>query len=261
MKIVSWNIAGGYQLTSKVKDAIGYEKENLNYFIKRISEINPEIICLQEAHISKDKKINQSQIVAKALGCPFFTTYPYKGGESHIKPNYFLSLGTISQFPINSNHYYNPPNPKLSIKRENGKMWRTLDMGALVSQTDLYGKRIQIVNIHLLALHYFKRDWREKQFQNIRDFISNLLIKLSEKPTLVIGDFNYAHLDEIYPKMFTQGKYKEAFVEDTTPDKGQQDHILFSRHWSLKRAKVIKNVEADHYICLAKLELNHCRSS
>jgi len=255
MKVISWNIAGGYQLTSKVKDAIGYEKENLNYFIKRISEINPEIICLQEAHISKDKKINQSGIIAKALGYPFFTTYPYRGGESHIKPNHFLSLGTISQFPIVSHRYYKPPNPRLTIKRENGKLWRTLDMGMLVSEISLQGRIINIANIHLLALHYYKKNWKEKQFQNIRDFISNALVKLSEKPTIAIGDFNYANLKEIYPNVFTKGKYKEAFVGDTTPEKGQQDHILFTKHWALKQTEVIKNVEADHYISFARLEL------
>lgn len=255
MKVVSWNIAGGHQLTSNVKDAIGYEKENLDYFIQRLAEINPNIICLQEAHISKDKKINQSALIAKALGQTFFAAHPYEGGDSHIKPNNLLSLGTISEFPITSNQYYKPPNPRLTIKRINGKLWHTLDMGILVSEINFQGRLINIVNIHLLPLHYYKRDWREKQFQNIRDFIANLLMKLSEKPTIAIGDFNYANLKNIYPKIFIKDKYKEAFLEDTTPEKGQQDHILFTKHWVLKAAEVIKNVEADHYICLVKLNL------
>jgi len=134
-------------------------------------------------------------------------------------------------------------------------MWRTLDMGMLVSEINLQGRVINIANIHLIALHYYKRNWREKQFQNIKDFISNALVKLSEKPTIVIGDFNYANLKEIYPNVFTKGKYKEAFVGDTTPEKGQQDHALFTRHWFLRETKIIKNVEADHYICLVNLDL------
>ncbi len=255
MKIVSWNIAGGHLLTAHVKDAIGYEEENLDYFIKKLKKINPDIICLQETHISKDEKVNQTKEVAAAFGYRYFSTHIYAGRESHIKPGHFLSLGTISKFPIMANQYYNPPNPKLTIERAKGIIWETLDMGILVSKISFQGKIINIANAHLLPLHYYKKDWANKEFRHMRKFVSDLLVKIQKKPTIAIGDFNYADLTKIYPQIFRPGKYQDIFTQDTTPEKGQQDHILLSGHWTLKKTKIIDKVNADHYICLADLKL------
>jgi len=255
MKIVSWNIAGGHLMTSNVKDAIGYEEENLDYFIQHLKKINPDIICLQETHISKDEKLNQTKEIAQAFDYKYFSTHIYEGRESHIKPGHFLSFGTISRFPIVSNKYWNPPNPRLTVKRPNGIIWETLDMGIYVSQINFQKRIINVANTHLLPLHYYKKDWSDKEFQHLRNFVSNLFLSIKEEPTIAIGDFNYADLIKIYPGIFSLGKYQDVFIQDTTPTKGQQDHILFSQHWSLKKAEVIDRVDADHYICIAELKL------
>lgn len=255
MKIVTWNIAGGHKLTPNVKDAIGYDKEDLDYFISRLKEVNADIICLQETHLSRDKKYNQTEIIAQGLKRSYCLTQQYEEGESHIKPNHTLAFGTISKYPILSCSHHQPANPNLMIKRHNGKIWRTMDMGILVSEIKILGKIVNLANAHLFPFHYYKKDWSDKEFKHIRKFITDLLIKLSEKPTIAIGDFNYADLKKIYPKIFTKEKYKEAFLAETTPGKGQQDHILFTKHWSLEEAQVIKDVEADHYICLAELNV------
>jgi len=255
MKIVSWNIAGGHILTDKVKNAIGYDEENLDYFIQQLKKINPDIICLQETHISKDKKINQTKTIAKAFSYQYFSTQIYKGKESHIKSGHFLHLGTISKYPITSNKSFYPPNPKLTIKRPNGKTWITLDMGVLVSRINFLGKQINIANTHLVPLHYYEKSWKNTEFQPIKDFVARLLLDLNKKPTIAIGDFNYADLKEIYPQIFAQEKYQDAFIQDTTPEKGQQDHILFSQHWTLNKTKIISAVKADHYICIAEISI------
>jgi len=256
MKIVSWNIAGGHLLTPKVKDAMGYHEENLDYFIQQLKKVGPDIICLQETHISTNGKINQTKEIAEAFGYQYFSTHIYKGKESHIKPGHFLSLGTISKFPIVSNEYFNPPNPKLTIQRPNGATWTTLDMGILVSRISFRKKIINIANTHLLPLHYYKRDWKDKDFQHMRDFVSQLFLDLKKNPTVAIGDFNYADLNEIYPKIFSLGKYKDSFTQKTTPEKGQQDHILLSQHWQLSKTKIISKIDADHFICIAEIKLS-----
>jgi len=253
MKIVSWNIAGGYILTPQVKNAIGYEKEDIDYFITELKKTHSDIVCLQEAHISKNGKINQTSVVANAFLYNNFATHIYKGSESHINSDYFLSFGTISKYPIISNTYFNPPNPNLSILRPNGKIWKTLDMGIFVSKIMYNGKEIHIANIHLLPLHYYKKDWKDSEFQHIRNYIGALLSKLLSLPTIIIGDFNYADLTKIYSDLFCSDRYKEVFIGDTTPAKGQQDHILYSHHWSLIKYKIESEVKADHYICTAEL--------
>ena len=255
MKIASWNIAGGHLLTKNVKDAIGYEKEDLNYFIQELKKLRVDIICLQEIHIAKKGNNNQVEPIAKKLGLKYWTAEHYAGAASHIKAGQLIGMGVVSRFPIVSAKYQAPPNPRLTVKRPNGIIWNTIDMGLLLTEIKYKGQIINIINFHLVPLHYFGKNWADKEFIHIRDHITNLLLEAAKKPTIAIGDFNYADLEKIYPKIFSQGKYQETFLEMTTPAKGQQDHILYSTHWQLSSYEINTNVEADHYICSAELEL------
>jgi endonuclease/exonuclease/phosphatase family metal-dependent hydrolase len=128
-------------------------------------------------------------------------------------------------------------------------------MGMLVSKIKYKKQMINVINFHLVPFHYFGENWADKKFQNMKDYITNLLVQAVKKPTIAIGDFNYADLGKIYPKLFSQGKYQETFLEVTTPTKGQQDHILYSNHWQLSTYKIDSSVAADHYLCSAELEL------
>lgn len=255
MKIVSWNIAGGHLLTKNVKDAIGYEKEDLDYFISNLKKLQADIICFQEVHISKDGKENQVELIAKKLGFKYFAVEHYAGAASHIKAGQLLGMGLVSHFPIISAKFQFPPNPRLTVKRPNGIIWNTIDMGMLVSEIKYKKQIINIINFHLIPVHYFGKNWVDKEFAHIREHISDLLLEAAKKPTIAIGDFNYADLGKIYPKIFSQGKYQETFLEVTTPAKGQQDHILYSNHWQLSSYQINTSVIADHYLCSAELKL------
>ena len=248
MKILSWNIAGGHLLTPSVKNASGYEKEDLDYFIKEIKQVDPDVVCLQEAHASVDNSNSQGKEIAEKLGF-HFANHAYTGGESHIKKGQYLSLTILSRFPIAKSYFHQVPNPNIKVNRPDGSVWVSLDVGFLVTEIDHEGIKINVANTHLVPFHYYGRDFME--FQNIRDSISELLLSLSKIPTISAGDFNYKDLKQLLPKVFEVG-YQEAFSEDTTPEKGQQDHILYSKHWKIEDYRIIK-AKADHYICVTNL--------
>ena len=237
MKVATWNIAGGHLLTEFVKDAAGYEKEDLDYFIGELKSLNADIICLQEAHTSKDNQYIQGKIIADKLGYQY-VNHPYKAGESHIKKGHFLSLSILSKYPILKSYFRENPNPNLRSERSDGSVWITLDAGFLVAEVEYEGKQINIANTHLVPLHYFKSNYMEARHDAIRTFISDFLLNLNSSPSLVLGDFNFADLKKMLPKIFSN--YKQAFVQETTPAKGQQDHILYSNAWKLLNIEVRK---------------------
>lgn len=105
----------------------------------------------------------------------------------------------------------------------------------------------------MVPFHYFKRDFAEPDFQNVRNAIGELCVSLVERPTLIGADFNYNNVAVLLPDIFVNNLYQEAFADiETTPGRGEQDHILFSRQWHSISSEV-KKVEADHYLCLAEV--------
>ena len=93
MRIATWNIWWGF--ISQNWENI-YNIKNIDYFVEELKKINPDIICFQEIHNSKNN--NQAEIISKALNLD------YKVIEnvsiSHLKENEKLSIVIISKFPF-----------------------------------------------------------------------------------------------------------------------------------------------------------------
>ncbi|MBI2542808.1 MAG: endonuclease/exonuclease/phosphatase family protein [Candidatus Aenigmarchaeota archaeon] len=253
MKIVSWNIAGGHTFKGRVEDASSYNREDLSYFIGQIKDVESDVISLQEAHTSVNRNNDsQAKTIAEALGYDFVVNHPYSD-RSHIKSDQRLSLSIISKLPIENSYFHLLPNPSLRITRPDGDVWVSLDVGFLVTTVGYNGNRINVANCHMVPYHYFNRDFLE--FNDIRDDTSDFLIRLSKKPTLVAGDFNYNDLKRLLPRIFENGSYRESFEGvETAPGRGQQDHVLFSNQWDIRKYE-IRVGEADHYLCVSEVEL------
>ena len=253
MKIVSWNIAGAHTFTKEIGDALSYEKEDLDYFINQLKEQLADFVLLQEAHTSEDGKESQANIIAKELGFGYFENHPYC--SSHIKKGQRLTLSNQGRLPIRKGYFYKLPNPNLEVIRPDGQYWRTFDAGFLVTEVDNNGSIINVVNGHMIPFHYYNSNFADPKHEPIRDSITKFFLELSSKPTVIAADFNYENLRTLLPKIFVNNLYNEAFEgRETARGKGQQDHILFSKHFKLQNYEVLK-FNADHYICTATLEL------
>jgi endonuclease/exonuclease/phosphatase family metal-dependent hydrolase len=256
MRFASWNIAGGHTFRKSLEDAISYEEENLQYFIDELNKVDADVVVLQEAHTPDDaKEKNQSALIAEMLGYAVAGNHPYSH-RSHIKNGNKLTLATLTKHPVVSSNFHQLPNPKLTVTRPDGDVWMSFDVGFLNNIIEYRGAQINISNGHMVPFHYFKRDFSEPEFQPVRDSILELYRLLAHNPTLAGVDFNYHDLQKLLPALFENHLYDEAFVGiETTPGRGQQDHVLFSNHWKLKKAEVRK-VTADHFICIADFDLN-----
>lgn len=250
MRIASWNIAGGRTITSQNSDAltVNNDREQIGYFVKALCNTHPQVIALQEVHKPLDaSRLAQSDNIAEELGMQVTTAQSY--GNSHIEQGQQLSLANLSEYPIKKTIFHLLPNPNLTVNRSDGQVWRTLDVGFLISDIDYQGETIRIANGHMIPLHYFDRNYLEPEFQPVRDDLTGLFTQIADVPTIIAGDFNYPDLNKLIPGVFANNLYLEAFREDTTPIKGQQDHVLLSQHWTLKKSEV-KKVDTDHYLCI-----------
>ena len=252
MRIVSWNISGGHMFKGTTEDAVSYDRENLDYFIERLEDVDPDVISLQESHTpSGYNGASQAEIIAQHLGYEF-VNHPYSD-RSHIKQGQLLSLAIISRFPIERSYFHLLPNPKLTVTRPNGDVWISFPVGFLVAPLKYENRKINIANCHMVPYHHFKRDFME--FVDVREDASSLLLDIAKEPALVGGDFNYNDLRVLLPGVFRNGVYNEAFEGiETAPGRGQQDHILFSHHWKLENYEVHR-ATTDHYICVTDLLL------
>lgn len=256
MKIVSWNIAGGHTFLGGAENVRSYEKEDLDYFINILKEVGADVVCLQETHTPTDGKPYHAQVIAQELGYGDFINHTLTERESHIKEGYYSSISTLSRFPIKTSRFHALPNPNLTITRPNGELWISYTEGILLGEINYNGVGVNIANILLIPFHYFERDFAEPEFNNIREEIVRVLLSLLDKPVLAIGDYNLDNLKKYFPELFENKKYIEAFENiETAPGRGQQDHILYSHQWSLKEYGVNKEVNADHYLCSATLDL------
>lgn len=50
MRVATWNIGGGFIESNQKHE---YDIEDVNYFIKELKSINPDIVCFQEIHVSE----------------------------------------------------------------------------------------------------------------------------------------------------------------------------------------------------------------
>lgn len=256
LKAVSWNIAEGQTFSGTIQDAFTYDKEDLDYFISELSAEQPDIIGLQEARTTRPTATqhDQPQTIAAHLGMPNVVSAVY--GHSGVQPDHDTSLGTVSRYPIHRNYFHVLPNPHLTVTHPNGVVWKTFDVGVLITEMTFFGTVINVANCHLTPYHYFKRNFAEPAFAHIRQDVSTVLLGLCQKPTVVLGDFNVHDLPKLLPELFAgRTAYREAFTDtETAPGKGQQDHILFSHHWHLVEHNVQRR-RADHALCSATLRL------
>lgn len=241
MRIVTWNIGGGFVSSGK-----GFIKEDLNYFITVLKILNPDIICFQEIHLGLE---DQTKIIAQSLKYPYYCVTPYD--SSHLKENNQLCLSVISRFTLLRKRFFKLPNPQIEVKRPNGEIWKSHDKGFMIVSIKIRNENIDVITGHTVPFSKFNRDFMEPEFNPIRKEIERLILK-HPKRVIVAGDMNYADLVKLIPKVFQEG-FKEVFKAPTHHGK-QMDHILISKEWAIKDSRVVLG-KADHYMAYADIEL------
>lgn len=251
MKVATWNIGGCF--ISPNKDA-NFDTEDITYFIKELERVKPEIICLQEAHISKGN--NQPEIIAKALDLNYVETKAI--ANSHIKDGEQLAIAIISTYPILSAKFHQLENPKLEMIW-NGKKVLSHDKGLLEIKIDYRGKVIRVLSAHMVPFHKFEKNFLDTQFRDIREHIDRIISE-NDKPTVMGADMNFEEVAKLIPKALNQGYYFSLDGMPTTPKGKQFDKIIVSREWTTVKSEVISG-RADHYLCFAEIGIQNLKES
>ncbi len=245
MRIATWNIGGGF--ISKNNDLI-FEYENWDYFVNQLNDVKPEIVCLQETHVSDEA--SQPKIIAKALGFDFEVSQVT--APSHLKNGPGLAVSIISKYPIVSSKFNLLPNPNLEFIW-NGSKARSHDKGFIEATVDFKGTKIRVLSGHMVPFRKFGRDFMDDEFKQLRHRIENVILETA-LPEIVGADMNWPDIYAITPKIFEEG-YK-FILEDkpTTPKDRKYDKIIISKDWVCRHSAIVKG-RADHYLCYADVDL------
>ena len=246
MRIATWNIGGGF-ISSYQKQE--YDLENIDYFIDELKHINPDIVCFQEIHVSEKK--DQPNIIAGALGFKFVKTESI--ADSHLKDGEKLSISIISRFPIISSKFNKLPNPNLQFIWR-GKRAFSHDKGFLDAIINYNNISIRVLSGHMVPFREFGRDFLDDEFKGIRVRIEKII--LDEKmPKIICADMNFdGDISRLMPNVF-DNKFKSILSDKpTTPEDRKYDKIIISKEWGSANS-YIKEGKADHFLCLADIEL------
>lgn len=249
MRVVSWNIGGGFISSRKEKI---WDLENLDYFIKELKKINPDLICFQEIHSSKNN--NQTKLIAKSLGFEYFEYI--KIAKSHIKENENLGLSIISKYPILKSKFQKLTNPNLEFIWK-GKKQKSHDKGFLEILINYKNNQIKVFCAHTVPFRKFGRDFLEDEFKIIRDEIEDLILK-DNIPKIICVDINFnKEIDKLIPKIFNKKNNFKNILQNkiTTPKNRRYDKIIISKEWKCEKFKIIEG-KADHFLCYADIILN-----
>jgi len=245
MKIVTWNIGGGFISKNNNSD---FNEENLDYFVEEIKKINPDIICLQETHTSENT--NQPKEIAKKLGYKHFRTK--KVSDSHLKIDEKLSLAIISKLPIVSSNFFKLPNPNMEFIWRNKKVM-SHNKGILETKIKYNNKVIRIFSGHMVPFRKFGRDFLEDDFSNIRNKIEKIILK-EKIPTIFCADMNFnGDIKKLLPNVFEKKFQSVLNNKPTTPKGRSYDKIILSKEWEKINSKIVVG-KADHYLCYTNLK-------
>ena len=180
IKIASWNIEGRLSIPDSKK------RGSSQQIVSSIKQLNADILVLLEAHTEKSIKDLKSYQQFIDMGY-IIQDIPYEDDTALRTDTYTdrLSLIFLSKLPIG----------KVEIIRL-GNLRNAISV--VISKTK-NNKSFQVIGLHL--------DDRseETRIKQIKDLTK--IINLSNIPTIVMGDFNSIHGDDLFPAKFLQTKF------------------------------------------------------
>jgi len=249
---VQWNIGGGLTRATNSDNTLdeSYNIDDLGYVIQKLKQLDPDVMTLQEIH--GDNNYNQASIIAKALGCEYLTCQMLS--PSHLNENYNLGVAIISRFPMQNLCQGLFKNPKLSISRPNGSIWKTHDKGFVSSTISINNIPVEVFSTQLMPLHRFEQSVDSEVAKVVyRDIDTKL--RPREGAYLIGGDFNIdlERIADYFPQISAHGEEVEQSAPTFANGK-RYDHVLFGGI-QLISSRVDDDVLTDHYPIISQFEL------
>ncbi len=182
LKTLTWNI-GGAKLLSPGEDPsllASYNVEGLADIIAKLTEIDPDIITLQEVEGSTET--NQIAYIAERIGREhyFYDTT----SASHIDTSQSLGNGIISRYPISEHKAGLFLNPDVEFDLE-GQVVKSHDKGYSLGLIDINGFRVRTVSLHLLPFRRMGIELNSNVAKNIYESVAAEL-KFEDEHVLIL---------------------------------------------------------------------------
>jgi endonuclease/exonuclease/phosphatase family metal-dependent hydrolase len=191
IKIASWNIEG------RLSEVDPGSRGNLNQIITAIKHINADITVLLEAHseLSLDELKSNQQLID--LG---YTTYsvPYED-DIPFRPDSYaarMSLMLLSKYPIDKFDIVNLGNTRNAL--------------VVIVHQPGSNQQFRVIGIHLDDR---AESTRLKQIEDLSKIVSQ-----SSLPTVVVGDYNAMHGDDLWPAKFLRSKPARFLAKFIMPE-------------------------------------------
>ena len=229
IRIAQWNIHGGFQISD------GETQKDVKFFIDKIKELNPDILLVQEGHISKD--YSQVELLSNELNLPYYESVNL--GESHLEDDSQLCLFVLSKHEITQHDFFEVTNPKLvSFNEKYGGEIKTeiFKKGFLSTRIRINKEFFNVISGHGHPFHIFEDSLENhpKLINEIQDYIT----KKSKDSKMILGcDLNCENIPKLFTKVF-DNNIKLAFKKNTIYRKKQLDYIFLTDNFEVKDYKI-----------------------
>ncbi|WP_225854331.1 endonuclease/exonuclease/phosphatase family protein [Micromonospora sp. ALFpr18c] len=241
IKLATWNMGGGILGASHQHGAI----PSPDYYASVLRRHGPDVVCLQEAHDYHGRFESQPHCLARQAGYPHVLSFPTSA--SHLAEDASLTLAVLSRFPLGNGVYRQFPNPGLTGTGPDGEPWLLADKGYMITQVDLGGRQMGLINGHCFPLRYFGARATDPGFAEVWHMLTQDMLKLKEiGPAVVAVDLNHEPVEDVLNEALTRDRYINAFANTVTTVRGaKRDYILYEQGMRLLTATVTAT-ESDH---------------
>lgn len=218
IKIATWNV--GQDLENKEINENSYE-----YIRKQIEKNNINIIAFQEAITESNNLQSLANYLSKHTKLKYCEEISLS--PSDMNENDKMGVAICSKFKINNNEKYILENPRLIYKKTNTITYWSHDKGFNISQIEEIDA--VIVSGHCLPFHIFGEN--PLKYVNIYSKLEDKILKIieSNKNLILLGDFNYIDIFELFPNL--KEKMKCVYKNEKTRKDKQIDYILTTNRY------------------------------
>lgn len=250
IRVCTWNIGGGL-----IDEGNGtFSSLDLGYFCKILSNADPDILFVQEAHIFSDTRISQAKFISDYINHKFLVEQDIS--KSHLTEGAKLALAISAKSELFDMKYVQLPNPKLRSMGPDGRPWISFDKGVFIGKINIRGLIIGIANAHLFPFHHFNRCSNDDSFSNInRIFIESIKYICRDGPFIMGADMNMDDPFQTLPYLSKLKLVSSLPKSPTTPTGLLNDYIFVNDMMEVKRSGIFPT-KADHYLCWTDIALS-----
>lgn len=245
VKIVSWNIGGGYVQSSTVDNP----RLDIGQFIRVLHDIDADIVCLQEVHCWD----GGSQAEQIALELNYAHVSVFQLSNSHIELGKKLGISVLSRFAAQKYTEVHYEQPAFDLFFQDGRPAEKHPKGYQLLKME---NGIYVLNTHLLPVHSFGLRYEAADLRVFSNHINDALSGLEDSKLVMCGDWNHNHPEQFLQNLKAK-HVRDVSSEATKPNVdsvySRPDHIFYTPDLRCDGSGVVQTEGADHKACWASI--------